>query len=340
MDILAKYTNKQELVDRFKKEESELKEVKADELAAHCRSMVRGQDAVCEQVAQTIARRVALKRKGKPLGVFMFVGPTGCGKTELAKAITSYFYENEKNLLHFDMGEFSQPHVASRLVGQPKGYVGAESGGELTRALFANKRRVILFDEIEKAHKEVYKLFLPLFDEGRITEQSTGRAADATESVILMTSNAESDKLGQLAEQFADDPDALQKAAKATLETVFAPEQLARIDQIFTFKPLDNITTAEISILKMVGLAKDYGLELEYIDPELIFETVARNEEVKRYGVRELVRILENMLADELIATSRAGAIKARLEVSEDGQLVVVPTAFREDDDNKAEAKK
>lgn len=334
MDILSKLTDKEELVARFKQDEQTMAEIDADALEEHLQTRVRGQNAVCHEISRTIARRAALKRKGKPLGVFLLVGPTGSGKTELAKALAEYMYGDQKNLLRFDMGEFAQPHTASRLVGQPKGYVGSDSGGELTRALFSNKRRVILFDEVEKAHKEVYKLFLPLFDEGRITEQSTGRAANATESVIIMTSNAENEKLAQLAEQFSDDPEQLQRASKSTLEGIFTPEQLARIDQIFTFKNLDQITTAEISILKMVSLARDYMLELEFVDPELIYRVVAKNEELKKFGVRELVRILEKLLADKLIEAARAGATVARLEVSDD-ELVVVPVAFREDEEGE-----
>ena len=209
-------------------------------------------------------------------------------------------------MIRFDCSEFTGPEAKARLIGMPTGYVGAEMGGQLTRPMMAKARRLILFDEIEKAHPSVFDLFLQLLGEGRLTEQGSGKTADFTQSIVILTSNAHADQIGKIQEDVKDYYEMV-NAVKSYLADakVFRPEILGRIDRIYVFRSLEGIVIAEIALLKIVRLAKEYGLTVRFVAPELIMQALASSAKVKRFGVRELERVVFDMFAESM-ADARA----------------------------------
>ena len=179
-------------------------------------------------------------------------------------------------------------------------------GGQLTRPMMAKARRLILFDEIEKAHPSVFDLFLQLLGEARLTEQGSGKTADFSQSIVILTSNAQCRQIGKIQEDVKDYYEMV-NAVKSYLADakVFRPEILGRIDRIYVFRPLEGIVIAEIVMLKIVRLAKEYGLTVEFVAPELIMQTLASSAKVKRFGVRELERVVFDMFAEKM-ADARA----------------------------------
>jgi len=172
------------------------------EMCKSLKSRVRGQDHVIDEVVRFIRLQWAKQERKKPVANLLFLGPTGTGKTELAKAMAGYLFGDEKNMLLFDCSDFSGPEGKTRLIGTPTGYVGADAGGQLTRPVLNNPRRLIVFDEVEKAWPGVFDLFLSMMGDGRLTEQGSGKAADFTQCVIVLTSNAEQDALSAIQRHF------------------------------------------------------------------------------------------------------------------------------------------
>src|SRR6202048_2112936 len=290
---------------------------KIDEAAllAHLRSRVKGQDAILEDVAKIIRLQAAKKQKDKPIANLLFLGPTGTGKTELAKAIAEYLFKDENAMLRFDCSEWSGPEAKTRLVGTPTGYIGSEQGGQLTRPVMANPRRLILFDEIEKAYPPVFDLFLQMMGEARLTEPGSGKTAGFSRSIIILTSNADAEQIGKIQREVTDYHEMV-NAVKSHLadSKIFRPEIIGRIDRVYVFQPLSGMVIAEIALLKITKLAEQYRLKVKFIAPELLLQALAANEKVSRFGIRELGRILDDMLAGQLLQARDLGAKEVLLE--------------------------
>ena len=249
MDLLAQYTNKEVLKAKLKEAEKVTRTIDPLDMINHLKQQVIGQDRIINELSRGIARRLSARRRGKPIFTTLISGPTGTGKTELAKAVTQYLFDDPKAMFRIDVGNMDS-HGVSTLVGAPAGYMGSENGGTLTNHLKNNPHTVILFDELEKAGKDpttkLYLLLLSLLDEGRITDQSTGETIDATDTIIMMTSNAAAKELGELAEKFEGEE--LTRASKDALRSYFAPELLGRIDFVTTVNKLDDIALSLIHI--------------------------------------------------------------------------------------------
>ncbi len=309
-----------------KLDDGESRTVDLLEMSEALKRRVRGQDHVIDDLAQNLRLEWAKKNRSRPLLSALFLGGTGVGKTELCKALAGYLYGGEKNMLRFDCGELKAPESVTRLIGTPTGYVGSERGGQLTRPMLANKRRLVVFDEIEKAAPEVFDLFLSMMGDGVVTEAGSGRRADFTQAIIILTSNAESESVERLQLEIDDQHERLNALKSHLADTkVFRPEIIGRFDRVYVFKPLEGIVLAEIAAMKMENLAQEYGLQLKYVDPQLLLEAVVKSGKLSRFGVRELDRVVNEMLAEGLLAAREAGGRAVRLEVDSDGVLSISP---------------
>ncbi|MFW5633184.1 MAG: AAA family ATPase, partial [Acetivibrio ethanolgignens] len=255
---------------------------------------VVGQDEGVTKVCEAILRsKAGIKDPTKPIGSFLFLGPTGVGKTELAKSLAAALFDNEQNMVRIDMSEYMEKYSVSRLIGAPPGYVGYEEGGQLTEAVRRKPYSVVLFDEIEKAHPDVFNVLLQVLDDGRITD-SQGRTVDFKNTILIMTSNIGSSYLLEGIEENGEISEASEELVMNELRGHFRPEFLNRLDEIIMFKPLsrDNIG----GIIKL--LLEDLNRRLA--DKELTIELtpVAVDYIVERaydpvYGARPLKRYLQ-----------------------------------------------
>lgn len=327
MDILDRLTNRQEVEDGLE-DLAAATFVDAESLASALKQRIIGQDDVCDDIAAQIRRRLALIKRGKPVGVFLFAGPPGTGKTLLAKILAQ---EMERELLHFDMSQYaSGSHSLSQLLGMTKGYVGSDTYGVLTAGLRDTPNAVVLLDEIEKAHPDILKAFLTAWNDGFITERSDGTLVSTTSAIFVMTSNAATDRLATLSAQIGNDPDAMRSAAINTLkEAQFAPEVLNRIDRIFVFQALKGLDIARVAALEIEQMIFSYGLAVDDqgIDPKILLTLMGRMQKIGKTGSsRDLVRAIEEKLADSLIEAKRNGYTKISLTTNENNGVVVKAT--------------
>ena len=271
------------------------------------RSRIIGQERAVRSVSDAIRRaRSGLKDPNRPVGSFMFLGPTGVGKTELSKALAWYLFGDEKDMVRFDMSEFMEPHSVSKLIGAPPGYVGFGDGGQLTEAVKRRPFRVILFDEIEKAHPEVSNILLQLMDDGRLTD-SKGRLVDFRNTVIIMTSNVgvssfRSEKIGFLrGNQYSRQEEEMKRTLEIELKKSFKPEFLNRVDDIVVFNEIsesDMLQIVDIMTAQIKDRILEIGFVLDVSDSARIW--FASEGFDPQYGARPLRRILQNNLENPL----------------------------------------
>lgn len=285
---------------------------------------VIGQSEAVEAIANAIRRsRAGLSDPNRPIGSFMFLGPTGVGKTELCKALAEFLFDTEKAMVRIDMSEFMEKHTVSRFVGAPPGYVGYEQGGYLTEAVRRRPYSVILLDEIEKAHPDVFNILLQVLDDGRLTD-GQGRTVDFRNTVIIMTSNLGSAMIQE--ESGKSDYEAIKAKLLNILEQNFKPEFLNRVDETVVFHPLTHEHIKSIAKIQLETLSnrlKNAGFELSLGDS--IYERVATVGFDPVFGARPLRRAIQNEIADPLSKLLLSGKIPTNkalnLEIDKDGKL-------------------
>ena len=290
-------------VTKLTKEENE----RYRDLDENLKESVIGQEEAIDKVSKAIKRaRVGLKGPNSPIGTFIFVGPTGVGKTYLAKKIADEIFEGEENIIRIDMSEYMERHNVSKLIGSPPGYVGYEEGGQLTEKVRTNPYSVILFDEIEKAHPDVFNILLQILDEGRLTD-SQGREVDFTNTIIIMTSNAGASQLskkntiGFESEENSRkrDYEATKEVVNRELKNLFKPEFLNRIDDIIVFNRLseeDIKKIVEIKLEDLIERMEEMGYEAKYTDK--VAEKIAKIGFEETYGARPLDRAIKTEIED------------------------------------------
>ena len=280
---------------------------------------VIGQDEAVTKVSEAILRsRAGIQDPNRPLGSFLFLGPTGVGKTELAKALAEALFDDENNIVRIDMSEYMEKFSVSRLIGAPPGYVGYEEGGQLTEAVRRKPYSVVLLDEVEKAHPDVFNILLQVLDDGRITD-SQGRTVDFKNTIIILTSNLGSPAILEGMDENGNISEAARKEVDALLKQQFRPEFLNRLDEIVFYKPLNRSEIFRIVDLLLQKLKK--RLEEKQLDLEVsqaAKEYIVNEGYDVNYGARPLKRLiqqkLETLVAREIIANDPAPDTVIRID--------------------------
>ena len=287
---------------------------------------VVGQDKAVDLVSDAVVRaRAGIKDPNRPIGSFLFLGPTGVGKTELAKSLAASLFDSEKHMIRIDMSEYMEKHAVSRLIGAPPGYVGHDEGGQLTEAVRRNPYSVILLDEVEKAHSDVFNVLLQILDEGRLTD-SKGRSVDFKNTIIIMTSNIGSQVLLEQVSETGDISESTEKAVMDSLHAYFKPEILNRMDDIVLFKPL-SVNDMSMIVDKILG-----QLNMRLVDQRITIEVT---DEAKKwlgeeayepqFGARPLKRFvqrqIETPLARMMIKENLPEGTKINVDLNNDNEL-------------------
>ena len=296
---------------------------------------VVGQDEAVQKVTEAILRsRAGISDPNKPIGSFLFLGPTGVGKTELAKALADCLFDDEHNMVRIDMTEYMEKYSVSRLIGAPPGYVGYDEGGQLTEAVRRKPYSVVLFDEIEKAHPDVFNILLQILEDGRLTD-NTGRTVSFKNTIIVMTSNAGAHDIGEgramgfgskaLAD--ATNYNAMKDAVMKAVKDVFRPEFINRVDELIVFHPLTEVEIRAIAGMMLGQVAsrlKERAIALTWDDE--VVEKLAREGYDVKFGARPLRRLIqrtvEDTLSEELLGGKIALGDRVRLKVT-DGKITV-----------------
>ena len=294
-------------------------------LEATLHKRVIGQEDAVSAVAKAVRRgRVGLKDPKRPIGSFLFLGPTGVGKTEISKALAEAVFGSEESMIRVDMSEYMEKHSVSKMIGSPPGYVGHEEGGQLSEKVRRNPYSVILFDEIEKAHPDVFNILLQVLDDGHITD-SQGRKVDFKNTIIIMTSNAgaqaivEPKKLGFAA---SDDEkqnyDRMKNSVMEEVRRIFKPEFLNRIDETIVFRSLNKDDMEQIVTLMLKELTerceKQMGIHLTVRGS--VKKYIVNKAYNPKYGARPLRRQIQNDIEDELAEEILSGKVKKDMDVT------------------------
>ena len=283
---------------------------------------VMGQDDAIDLVGDAIIRaRAGIKDPHRPIGSFLFLGPTGVGKTEIAKALAEFLFDSEEHIVRIDMSEYMEKHAVSRLVGAPPGYVGYEEGGQLTEAIRRKPYSIVLLDEIEKAHPDVFNILLQILDDGRITD-SQGRTVDFKNTIIIMTSNIGSNILLE-----NSDFEEAQEQVLEVLRDYFKPELLNRIDEIITFNPLSESIIYQIVdkfIAQLNARLAEQRITVQLTDAAHAYMAEAGFDSI--YGARPLKRFIQRTLETKIARALIAGEIEMDTTVivdAVDGEIVL-----------------
>ena len=279
------------------------------DMEARLKEMIIGQDSAVEGLCKVIKRsRTGVSSPKKPIGSFMFIGPTGVGKTETVKALTEYYFGSESNLIRIDMSEYQEKFNVSKLIGSPPGYVGHEEGGQLTEQVRRKPYSVVLFDEVEKAHPDTFNTLLQVLDEGRLTD-SLGRTVDFTNTIIIMTSNVGAKKVSDFGVGVGFESKTSMAAGKAHVESIirkelknkFAPEFLNRLDDMILFDSLNQehmIKIVDIELNKTIARLDAQGYKIKVMKAAKVF--LAEQGYDPLYGARPLKRAIQNFVEDIL----------------------------------------
>jgi ATP-dependent Clp protease ATP-binding subunit ClpA len=288
-----------------------------DKLLPWLKENVRGHDVVLDSISASLRKNVQLARPGRTLGNFLLVGPTGTGKTLLSQLVAAGLFPKSEIVL-LNMNQYKQPGDVFTLIGPPPGMPGYEVGGRLTRPVLENPYRVIILDEIEKAHRDLHDCLFDILDTASCREKSSGKLVDFSACVFFGTSNAGVEKLRTLKEEVGSftasawlgrSRDALADAGN--LDRAF----LSRWDGVYLMDSLATVHVAEVACLELCRYWKNYGIEVDYADPELILEAVKRNRDFAAYGVRQLGRFIREQTEPAILDAKRNGSLRVKLRV-------------------------
>ena len=290
-----------------------------------------GQEDALKAVSDAVRRaRAGLQDPSRPIGSFLFLGPTGVGKTELTKALAEFLFDDERALLRIDMSEFMEKHAVSRLVGAPPGYVGYDEGGVLTEAVRRRPYQVILFDEVEKAHEDIFNILLQVLDDGRLTD-GQGRTVDFRNTIIVLTSNLGSELLAGQTDQEATA--LVQAQVMRVVRDHFRPEFLNRLDEVILFSRLrktDMARIVEIQLGRLRGLLAERKIELDL--DQAAYDWLAAEGYDPIYGARPLKRVIQRCLQNPLANLILEGALHDgdALHVGASGDGLILNGRFSE----------